>query len=597
LTGRFPFLHIPLRLFSPPRFDVFRLNDGYFAAQGVKFVVTSRREAATTRESSPVPNHFSASHINRFYKAHAGRAGVAVLGFEVVSPGGLKEIMQKYAKMHPGLLVHPDDDGPKKYSVGNGEYMVGEVYAYYAKDGEKADPGTVIRFFEISGDAPHRFLPGLSPVNAEYPELVYPAYCDHWVSNVYHRKRFLQTLNDVLGFTPKVDFNAGVVAAGEAIIESTVTGNNSQPLTSVEHALKSHDQVYLPINNALSTVGHVHLFLNQMGQGIQHIASRVSDVVNFVALVNQMREITGRGFTFLRIPRSYYGRLDASDLVKAGASKRLAEAVVMAVTKAGIVSKAGIVDLDVSEEKVSSAIASAIKDAGDSKEELQKGFESEREGIVAAVLRARYLNLYKLLRSHLSSETYIKIVRNKVLVDIQGNDILFQIFTGNILQRNASEEAPFLEFIQRVCSERKDDDGKPMAIRPGCGGFGIRNFLTLFLSIEVSKAMSQLEVALEAKDFKAQEIAERRVNILTRQLDESNPVLTQISDAMTAESDASNAAKAATCEKEKKRLLAEAEEWKKKKLDGNRVLQELSDRYKAMMKEVREEEEENKKKE
>ena len=26
-------------------------------------------------------------------------------------------------------------------------------------------------------------------------------------------------------------------------------------------------------------------------------------------------------------------------------------------------------------------------------------------------------------------------------------------------------------------------------IRPGCGGFGIRNFLTLFLSIEVSKAM------------------------------------------------------------------------------------------------------------
>eukprot|EP00466_Bigelowiella_natans_P013019 jgi/Bigna1/72481/fgenesh1_pg.20_\ len=201
--------------------------------KGVKFVVTSRREAATTRESSPVPNHFSASHISDTAVTER---------FEVVSPGGLKEIMQKYAKMHPGLLVHPDDDGPKKYSVGNGEYMVGEMYAYYAKDGEKADPGTVIRFFEISGDAPHRFLPGLSPVNAEYPELVYPAYCDHWVSNVYHRKRFLQTLNDVLGFTPKVDFNAGVVAAGEAIIESTVTGNNSQPLTSIEHALKSHDQ-------------------------------------------------------------------------------------------------------------------------------------------------------------------------------------------------------------------------------------------------------------------------------------------------------------------------------------------------------------------
>lgn len=30
---------------------------------------------------------------------------------------------------------------------------------------------------------------------------------------------------ETLGFTPKVDFNAGVVAAGEAQIESTVTGN------------------------------------------------------------------------------------------------------------------------------------------------------------------------------------------------------------------------------------------------------------------------------------------------------------------------------------------------------------------------------------
>lgn len=34
---------------------------------------------------------------------------------------------------------------------------------------------------------------------------------------------------------------------------------------------------------------------------------------------------------------------------------------------------------------------------------------------------------------------------------------------------------------------------------PGCGGFGIRNFLTLFLSIEVSKAMSQYEKAVELK--------------------------------------------------------------------------------------------------
>jgi 4-hydroxyphenylpyruvate dioxygenase-like putative hemolysin len=57
------------------------------------------------------------------------------------------------------------------------------------------------------------------------------------------------------------------------------------------------------------------------------------------------------------------------------------------------------------------------------------------------------------------------IVRNKILVDVQGEDLLYQIFTANILQRNPGEEAPFFEFIQRVCSPGK-------VLRPGCGGFG-----------------------------------------------------------------------------------------------------------------------------
>lgn len=52
------------------------------------------------------------------------------------------------------------------------------------------------------------------------------------VSNVFSRTEFLSTLNDTLGFEPKVDFNAGVVAAGEAQIESTVTGNDSTVETS-----------------------------------------------------------------------------------------------------------------------------------------------------------------------------------------------------------------------------------------------------------------------------------------------------------------------------------------------------------------------------
>ena len=60
------------------------------------------------------------------------------------------------------------------------------------------------------------------------------SFPDHWVSNVVDREQYLSTLSDVLGFEPKVNFNAGVVAAGEAIIESTVTGNT--PTTHLEDA-------------------------------------------------------------------------------------------------------------------------------------------------------------------------------------------------------------------------------------------------------------------------------------------------------------------------------------------------------------------------
>lgn len=90
------------------------------------------------------------------------------------------------------------------------------------------------------------------------------------MSNVVNRKEFLDTLEDTLGFSPKVDFNAGVVAAGEAQIESTVTGNTSNlQTTDVDVALADQGQVFLPINNALSPVGHVHWYLEEIGQGIQ----------------------------------------------------------------------------------------------------------------------------------------------------------------------------------------------------------------------------------------------------------------------------------------------------------------------------------------
>merc|ERR1719160_1763900 len=75
-------------------------------------------------------------------------------------------------------------------------------------------------------------------------------------------------------------------------------------------------------------------------------------------------------------------------------------------------------------------------------------------------------------------------------------------------------------------------------LRPGCGGFGIRNFITLFLSIEVTKAMDSLARAEAAGDAAAAAMHRQQVMLFEDQLMESNPVLTLISDAMTAEGEA-----------------------------------------------------------
>lgn len=120
-------------------------------------------------------------------------------------------------------------------------------------------------------------------------------------------------------------------------------------------------------------------------------------------------------------------------------------------------------------------------------------------------------------------------------MDVQTDDLLFQIFTSNILQRKPQDESPFFEFIQRVCSQCKGPDGCPKKIKPGCGGFGIRNFLTLFLSIEVTKAMLAASNAKRDGEKKEYEFAKRKVQLFTDQLNESNPLLTDISEAMTKE--------------------------------------------------------------
>ena len=60
-----------------------------------------------------------------------------------------------------------------------------------------------------------------------------------------------------------------------------------------DSALKDQSQIYLPINNAITKVGHVHGFLQELGQGVQHIASRVGNIIDFIEQANNRRKIFG----------------------------------------------------------------------------------------------------------------------------------------------------------------------------------------------------------------------------------------------------------------------------------------------------------------
>lgn len=147
----------------------------------------------------------------------------------------------------------------------------------------------------------------------------------------------------------------------------------------------------------------------------------------------------------------------------AGISENLSRLILAFCERNGIVSNDAAVDLSLNLEDVTQAFNDAkLLHENHTEDE----FEEKKEEIFRAILSSRYCNTYALLKDTISEERYLGVVRNRILVDVQGSDILYQIFTCNILQRMPGEEAPFLEFIQRVCSPSTSK------IKPGCGGFG-----------------------------------------------------------------------------------------------------------------------------
>ncbi|CAD7962399.1 unnamed protein product [Amoebophrya sp. A25] len=553
------------------------------AKEGVAIVVTglkkeSQENTGAKQLSMREPlDHFHPRNLNQFFEAHGHRQGCAVLAFYTQS---VDELIQRYRKTHPVLIR---SGFPRTY----GTTKILEVYAYYQKgSSNKADLGTVVRFVEETSAYRRVFpLPGMQPVEYSIADgAVCAAYPDHWVSNVFNREQVLQTFADVFGFQPKVNFNAGVVGAGEAVIESTVTGN--QPSTVLDDELqwfKNQDQIYLPINNALSEHGHVHLYLEQVGQGVQHFASRVKNLPAFIARANRFREITGEGLAFLDIPRSYYGFLRAEDFDPEGSGKtgERGEQILSLLREHRFVDEHNVVRFDLDTAAVEKVLveSSSSRSTADS----SSGKQNRAKEDVQIVSRGRYRNLYEMMGDTFSEEEYLRIVENKILVDVQGRDVLLQIFSKPVLMQEPGQQAPFFEFIQRVC----DKDAATM--RPGCGGFGIRNFLTLFLSIEVSNFMDIYEAAAKRGDAAEMDIAKRAVGIFTSQLNASNPILTQISDTLQLQTECVNrlgGLPADAAAEEREALVKEIDSLEIEKDRIQEILKQIGEEHKSRMREL-----------
>jgi len=96
-----------------------------------------------------------------------------------------------------------------------------------------------------------------------------------------------------------------------------------------------------------------------------------------------------------------------------------------------------------------------------------------------------------------------------------------------------------------------------------------------------------LDEAKKLGDKARESTASRMIEIFTEQMNESNPILTDISDAMTAEADILELLRTAEGE-EKKKLLVDLEVQLKKKEDGQGRLKITSTHYKEVMQKLRE---------
>merc|ERR1711988_1141300 len=100
----------------------------------------------------------------------------------------------------------------------------------------------------------------------------------------------------------------------------------------------------------------------------------------------------------------------------------------------------------------------------------------------------------------------------------------------------------------------------------------------------------EVKDARAAGDARKLELAQRKVAVFTDQLNESNPILTGISDAMTLEGDLLEQAEALRqnggASADIEALVGQAASWRQKKESGNVLLQQCSAKYGEIMKRI-----------
>ena len=101
---------------------------------------------------------------------------------------------------------------------------------------------------------------------------------------------------------------------------------------------------------------------------------------------NRYREVTGEGFSFLKIPRAYYGALAISQL-QSLLSDEEAEKIVAQLKKDGLVDECNVVELYAAKTEVVESLEKVLGKG-------EKVYDLT-DAVAEVVLKARYSNMFQ----------------------------------------------------------------------------------------------------------------------------------------------------------------------------------------------------------